>query len=66
LEVLTKLMGDADASTRLWAARYCLDAATAGAEAVLIKLAQGEPGPLRLAAEMTIAAWRKGELDVSS
>lgn len=58
------LRSDSVPATRLWAARYSLDLDTLEAERVLKEIAEGAPGPLRLTAEMTLAAWSSGALDV--
>jgi hypothetical protein len=65
-ESLASLLSDTEVATRLWAAKYSLDLLPSHAEATLEALAAGEPGPIRLTAEVTLEAWRRGDLDVTA
>ena len=59
---LRSLLRDAVSAVRMWAAAHSLEFAAEEAEPVLLALATGAPGPLRLSAEMTLRQWQKGQL----
>jgi hypothetical protein len=59
---LLPLLDDIDAHVRAWVAAHALEFAPDRGEAVLKRLASGEPSVIRLNAEMTLSEWKKGSL----
>jgi len=62
---LLELLNDADPGVRAWAAAHCLELAPDQAVPILEDLARSEPPPADFSAEMTLKAWRQGELKFS-
>ena len=64
-EAQQRLLGfldDEDSGVRGWAAAHMLEFASDRAASVLEQLVQSEPWPANTGAEMTLKAWRLGEL----
>lgn len=59
---LLVLLDDSNRRVRCWAAAHALEFAPDQGEKVLVEIAESEPGPTRLSAEMTIQEWRQGKL----
>ena len=58
----TKLLDDDDDSVRVWAASHILEFAPDDAARVLRSIANGNPGPDGLNAEMVLREWKAGRL----
>jgi hypothetical protein len=59
---LLPLLDDINVHVRAWAAAHALEFCPERGEAVLKRLASGNPGVVRLNAEMTLSEWKKGSL----
>lgn len=61
---LLSLLRNCDSSVRLWAAVHSLGFASSEAESVLEDIAAGQPGLLRLSAEVSLTDWRNAQLKI--